>query len=314
MVIKLLNALNAYLVSESSPLEKSFVIDFFSYYSANVLVGNLNELWGIEILGGELAIKTETDLILAATGECLLTINGEKMPLWQALFIPSMSKVQVKCTNNSVAYLAISGSLHSVDMMKKPLESNYAFKISTDSNIKSLIEELPARRIPPQILSELNDGELRVLFNEEHDTQPLTFKVIGKNLHIGVVLEPLDNSFSFKFNGLVETMSPTHGSLVKLESNRIGITLNHERFSGIFLGRLHPCDLDKIARVKRGDHIRITGITQAKYAKIYRDYVNLLNKVKSSVDKAIEALQRGAKLIRIKVGSISYEAWVEEVK
>jgi len=314
MAIRLLSASNAYLVSESSPLERSFVIDFFSYYSANVLVGNLSELWGIEVLGGSLVIRAEDDLILATTGECSLMINGERMPLWQALFVPSRSEIQVKCASDGVAYLTITGSLRSVDVMKRPLESDYTLRILTKPDIKGLIEELPARRIPPQVLSEFRDSELRVLFNEERDTQPLTFKVIGKNLRIGVVLEPLDDDFNFKFNELLETVGPTPGSLVKLESNRIGITLNHERFSGASLGRLHPCDLDKIAKVKRGDYIKVVGITQAKYAKIYRSYVSLLDKVKSSVDRAVEALKRGAKLVRIKVGDISYEAWVEEVK
>lgn len=313
MAIKLLSASNAYLVTESSPLERSFVIDFFSYYSANVLVGN-SELWGIEVLGGNIVIKTESDFIMTTTGECSLIINGKEMPLWQALFVPSKSKVEVKCTSDNVAYLAITGFLHSTDAMKRPLESNHVLKIFTKSDIKSLIEELPARRIPPQVLSEFRDGELRVLFNEENDTEPLMFKVIGKNLHIGVVLEPLDESFNFKFNGLLETVSSTPGSLVRLESNRIGISLNHECFSGFPLGRLHPCDLDKIAKVKRGDYIKVVGITQAKYAKIYRNYMSLLDKVKNSVDRAVEALKRGAKLIRIKMGDLSYEAWVEEVK
>ena len=293
-------------------MERSFVMDFLSYYSANVLVGNLKELWAIEILGGNLVAKVEEDLILAATGECSLKVNEEKAPLWQALFVPKGSKIQITCPNDSVAYLAISGIPYTSDIMKKPLEDNYKLELLNKGDVKYLLDELPARRIPPQVLLNLKDGTLRVLFSEEHDTTSLTFRVIGKDLHVGVVLEPLNSDF--RFNGLMETVSMTPGSLIKLSSGRVAISLNHERLSGTALGRLHPCDLDKVARVKRGDYVEVVGVTHVKYAKIYRNYVDLLDKVKNSVDRAVEALRRGAKLVKIKVGDMFYEAWVEEVR
>jgi len=313
MAIRLLSALNAYLVTENSPMERSFVMDFLSYYSANVLVDNSSELWAIEILGGSLRAKADSDLVVAVTGECSLTINGKKAPLWQALFVPEESRIEIKCNNDSVAYLTICGTLHSASIMKKPLEKDYEIKVATEVNVKNFLDELPARRIPSQVLSEFKDGTLRVLFNEEHGTQPLTFKVVGKNLRVGVVLEPLDDHLNLKLNGLSGAVSASPGSLVKLESGKVAISLNHRSLSGTALGRLHPCDLDKVARVKRGSQVEVVGVTHVRYAKIYRNYVDLLERIKGSVDKAVEALRRGAKFVRIKVGDMFYEAWVEEV-
>ncbi|RLE77276.1 MAG: hypothetical protein DRJ56_02655 [Thermoprotei archaeon] len=315
MTLRLVGASNAYLVSEASPVDRSFIVDFFSYYAANVLVGNADLPQAIEVLGGSLTARAERDVVVAVTGSASLALAGREAPLWQALLVPEGATIEVKCPSGGVAYIAAAGMAWAASAAKKPLSNGATVGVEVSpGDLRELVEELPARRVPSQILAEIKDKTLRAVLEEGRETKPLDFTVVEKDPSAGLVLEGLGDGFGFKGDGAAESASPSLGSLVKLDGSRLAVALDHSRFSGPVIGRLHPCDLDKVAWVSPGETVSVVGVSHAGYARALKSYLALIESVRSSISRAVEALRRGAKLVKVRVGDLTYEAWVEEVR
>lgn len=315
MGLQITNALNAYIVKEDSYIERSYVLDFFSYYSANALVDN-DELSAIELINGELRGVALSDILIAVTGKSEnieFRIDKVKAPLWQTIYVPKESEIEVKCKKQSVAYLAIKGLVVENNLVKKALNKEvlqvaYAPK-------ESIVNELPARRIPAHIIHEYFNTPLRVIFNHGGmDKRRILFKVERKELLKGIVLNCLE-----ELTGKIKPQRLKYGALkigscIKTLSGKLFVTLNHVTVDGCLIAKIHPCDVDKLVNLNEGDIVEARVIDRKAYNTVFEHYNNFLQRIKSCIRASINALKRGAKLVRVKLGSKVYELWVEEIK
>ena len=315
MGLKILSASNAYIVTENNPLERTYIKDFISYYAANILVDNTN-FSGIEIVNGFLKAITLDDIIVAVTGNVEFKIDNKKAPLWQAIYVPKDSEIEVKSSKESLGYLVVRG-LSTKGFIRKKIDNNETLNIKEKFN-DDFIKELPARRIPEYLLKEYFDNTLRIISHHSNNNKlNMAFKVERKSVDEGILLRVLDGidgvckvlyERALKFNNALP------GSCIYLNNENLFITLNHTQVNGNVIARIHPCDMDKLVNIHVGDVVRIVSVDLKEYNEIFKHYNNFLSRIRRCIKASVEALKRGAKLVKVKLGNKVYELWVEEIQ
>src|SRR5512143_1301879 len=86
-------------------------MDAFAFEAARLLAGNYSGTTALEIGGGDVVLRAQTDCIIAVTGAAYeLTVNIWQYPLWGSYFVRAGWLLRLTRTGAGMwAYLAIPG-------------------------------------------------------------------------------------------------------------------------------------------------------------------------------------------------------------
>ncbi len=309
MTLKVLEASSARLIKDGFSTK---VFDFVSYYASNILVGNEWDVTAVEVANGELVLKALEDSVVAVTGRGRLFVNDREMPLWQALPMPKGARLRLVSERECAIYLGVAGGFMGEDGVAPGATLEYGPSRLT---IKELMEEVPARRIPERVVrEEIYRRELKAVVpnGDAQMTRLLSrekFVLAGKKLGRIAVLKPL-NGF-FRMVPVSTRDRPRSGSLV-VNSGRVLVTYDGLTTEQPVFGMLNAGELEKISRLKIGEMVKIRAFSSLK-TSVINEYIVLVEKISRCVAGAVEALRRGAKLVRVAANGRVFEAWVEEI-
>ncbi|RLI16460.1 hypothetical protein DRO49_04670 [Candidatus Bathyarchaeota archaeon] len=140
----------------------SGALDKKSLAIANILVGNKVDEACIELFQSTASFKALDDIIIAVTGaEVEVYVNGEEIPLWQAIPIRKGSEISVeKFVEGQVAYISIAGGIAENEILGSKshyLRANIGRRITggttiyiTENRFNSIIATCPARKFTKQ--------------------------------------------------------------------------------------------------------------------------------------------------------------------
>jgi antagonist of KipI len=155
----------------------SGAMDRFSFRAANLLVGNDPGAAGLEITLFRLKLEILRTVRVAITGgDMSPMLNGERLPMWQTVELPTGSSLFFKAIHLGVrAYLAVEGgidaplflgsrSTHQQALLGRPLQRGDIIKaFPTGKQVR--FRALPQERIPRFLI----EAEIRVVMGPQDD-------------------------------------------------------------------------------------------------------------------------------------------------
>lgn len=262
-------------------------LDAESYYWAHRLCGNNATATAIEILLGGVVLEALADTVIAITGaEMPVTINGERISLWQSHRINTGDKLEVGFTSVGLrSYLAVSGGFNVPDILGSSATvirdeigglDGKALKVGQLLNINNQLSHkilMLAKSSRPKIKASSAGGaaeiELRLLPGYQFERFPeekrqlffsSTFRVSNRCDRMGYCLNGPDVS-----SGVSSLLSEgiCHGAVQVPPDGQPIVLLNDRQTIGGYpkLGSVVSCDTAKLAQCGPGSRIRFSKIS-----------------------------------------------------
>lgn len=271
----------------------SGAMDQFSYQVGNLLVGNKENAAGLEItyLGPELAF--EEDAVIAITGgEIPPKINGEHVPMWEALAVKSGDVLSFDFLKQGArVYLAVAGGIDVPVVMKS--RSTYTLcgiggydgrQLAADDCLKIGNDSLKPAQIGARVTDEFiptfaKHHEIRVVLGL--CSYRLTEESVERFFSLDWSVTPEANRVGYRFKGerlnFVEREQPFGagsnpsnvvdlgypiGSIQVPDGIEPIVLLNDAVTGGGYatIGTVISTDLNKMAQIKTGDTVRFISV------------------------------------------------------
>ncbi|MCD6096288.1 MAG: hypothetical protein J7J99_06995 [Thermoprotei archaeon] len=307
-MLKVTNAHNAFLVQDSFDYDR-VVVDSISYATANILAGNREDSPAIEILNGYIEFTSSKPALIAVTGLASVMVNNKREKPWQLIPVAPNSKIRIETLSSSVAYISFPESIsHSGG--RRQIEVGFTIDIH-EERILELLDELPARRIPSHCIpNPLRKVEISAeLLLSGKGKLPKLFVIQDKDPH-SISMTPIGNlSLSLS---RVPDVDPKIGSMVVSNPN-VHVITNPSSANSPIIAEIGPLSLSALARAPDNAIVKVnySRSSEVKSKEIIKE-VELIDKIKAIIANARNALQRGAKLVRVKIKEKIFEVWVEE--
>jgi len=311
-MLKVVNQRNAFIIRENDLNQSTIALDTYSYAISNILVGNEETYPTIEIIDGFAEFQFLENTFIAITGNAQIFINGKKIDaLWKCLPIKKGSSLKISTSNGSIAYLAISGGFVNNPLGRIPLNSNDEVLevASPPISQEDLLIEVPARHLPPRYIPPQDPQYLKVVPLSDSRFLPNRCLVSEKDPIKGVSLKPV-NKMPLESNILEGDPPPR--ILTKNDEDLLVLSSPSDE-SKPLLGVLPRNSFDALLRKPIGSSLSFIAISPSQAIREEERYLNKLNKIKHIINLAVNAIKRGATLVKIRFRNTLYEAWIEEL-
>ena len=307
MPLEIMESMGSYVVSETNVLKRKEVLDLYSYLISNILSGNSLNSFSIEIRGGRLKVKALDDMVISVSGFGYIEANKKIINGWRAFFVKRDGIVSVKTFKDSVAYVGISGGI------KKNKKKLYENDIIDEGYypLEDIIKELPARFIPEHLVPKRTFNKIEIYSTLK--VFPKKFRgIIKKNLerrrHILVPFLRSNQDFSFQIN------QDVIGIPVSYLGDYISISFDHSPKEN-YIGALNSKSFDDLSRAPQNSYINIVIKNDPLYKSVEDSlkYSRQISRIRDIIERAIEAVKRGAKALKMMVNGKVYIAWIEEI-
>ena len=307
-MLKVTNAHNAFLVQDSFDYDR-VVVDSISYATANILAGNREDSPAIEVLNGYIEFSSSKPALMAVTGLASIIVNNKKEKPWQLIPIAPNSKVRIETLGSSVAYISFPQGISHLGG-RRQIETGFTIDVH-EKRILELLDELPARRIPSHCIpTPLRKVEISAeLLLDEKGKLPKLFVIRDKNPH-GISMTPIGN-LALSLSRIPD-VDPKIGSMV-VSNPDVHVIANPNSANSPIIAEIGPLSLGALARAPDNAIVKVnySRDSEIKSKEIVRE-VELIDRIKAIITNARNALQRGAKLVRVKIKEKIFEVWVEE--
>ncbi len=310
MTLRADNVQNVYIVKEKSLEHRSVALDLYSYAVSNIIVGNDETSAAIEIVDGFFEGTATEDCFLSVTGLASVAVEGSKdKGLWRCIFLKKGSKIKVSTISGGVAYIAISGGIRvSVESGRLKIPPNEILESSEPVvPYEDLVLELPARHLPENYIPKRSRSIEVVPLADEIPSNCL---LAERNPHRGFILTPRERVNELLLNAI--SSDPPPGA-VTIDKNSLRVLSSSSEESLPIVGALPAHSLDALSRLALGSSLKLRKVRPVEAMRRELSYLNLIRRIRRIIELAVEALRRGAVLVRIRYGGRIYEAWVEEL-
>ncbi|MCD6509532.1 MAG: hypothetical protein J7L11_03990 [Thermoprotei archaeon] len=314
-MFKVLKQCNAFIVKETDLKHGTAALDAYAYSISNILVGNPELSPALEVTKGFVELEFLEDAIISVTGKAYVLLDRKPLKnLWECIPVRKGSKISISTEEEgSVAYMAIAGEIPLPP--KTPHPGRYSLAPGdvieprlTTMPFEELLLEVPARHLPPSYIPTVDNFDLKLVLLSEADNALKDYALADKDPVMGVVLEPKG---TVPVSDL-EEMDPPLGGVI-CEKHRL-VALSHpSNEEQPLLGFLPRNSIDMLSRIPLGAKISFKRISPLLAVREEEAYARLIHKVKRIIEMAVNALRRGATLVRLHFGHKFYEAWVEEL-
>ena len=299
MKARIHKAYRAFIVKEEAPLAHQNVLDYYSYVVSNIILGNDRSTPVIEVRCGDVELSFDENTVISATGNGVLTVNGERMDFWRSIPIKSGSMVML--STSSVAYLSVLGGFKLQGKKGIKLINLGAIDIAESKrDFEAILMEVPGRFLSSNYIPKTgNPEEIKIVLlgKSEESIDGKEFILYRNGNGHSVVLKSLNDNIK----------------IAVLENGDVRVIRGEDGEYSV-MAEILPCDFDKLARLTNGSIVRLKaiGYEDAKI-EIFK-YLSEINRIEKMIMLSAEASRRGAVPLRVRFNGNTYNVWVEEIE